>query len=804
MTITEYVKKNITLLDGGMGTLLLEAGLQPGEAPEAWNLSHPEAVTAVHRAYFDAGANVVNANTFGANRLKFDGETLEAVVKAALKNARRAAAESAAPQAKYVALDLGPTGQMLEPFGSLPFETAVEIFAETVRLGVKYGADLIMIETMTDLYETKAALLAAKENSDLPVFVSNAYSENGRLLTGAEPKTAVAVLEGMGADAVGVNCSLGPEALLPVIEEYLQYVSVPVLFKPNAGLPAVTDGKTVYDVSPADFARAMQTAVKAGVRIAGGCCGTTPEYIAALHAAVKGLPPKEIVKKTCTVVSGYTNAVVFGDAPVLIGERINPTGKKRFQQALRENDITYILNEAEAQQEKGVHLLDVNVGLPGLDEASLLTEVTKELQAVTDLPLQLDSSDPAALANAMRVYNGKPMLNSVNGKQESMAAIFPLVKKYGGVAVALTLDENGIPDTAEGRIAVAQKILREAERYGIDKKDLVFDPLCMAVSADPGAANTVLEALRGIKERLGCKTVLGVSNISFGLPNRGALNGAFFTLAAAAGLGAAIVNPFSPDLMKAYYSYCALRGLDENFLRYIENAPAYAAEAAAPAANTAAAPAPTGSELQKAVIGGQKEKAAALTRALLGSTDGLTLIAEEIIPALNTVGEGFEKKTLFLPQLLMSAEAAGTAFEEIKKKGLAAGAPQTKKCKIVIATVKGDIHDIGKNIVKLLLENYGYEVIDLGKDVTPEAIANAAAETRAPLVGLSALMTTTVPAMRETIALLRQAAPQTKVIVGGAVLTEDYAKEIGADYYGKDAMATVRIAEALTAENVES
>ena len=797
MTITEYIQKNITLLDGGMGTLLLEAGLKPGEAPEAWNLSHPEAVTAAHRAYFDAGTNVVNANTFGANCLKFDGETLEAIVKAAMENARRAAAESAAPQEKFVALDLGPTGQMLEPFGSLPFETAVEVFAKTVRLGVKYGADLIMIETMTDLYETKAALLAAKENSSLPVFVSNAYSENGRLLTGAEPKTAVAVLEGMGADAVGVNCSLGPAALLPVIAEYLKYASVPVLFKPNAGLPAVVNGKTVYDVSPADFASAMQTALHAGVRVAGGCCGTTPAYIAALHAAAEGLAPKEITKKPYTVVTGYTNAVVFGDSPVLIGERINPTGKKRFQQALRENDIGYILSEAEAQQEKGVHLLDVNVGLPGLDESALLPAVTRELQAVTDLPLQLDSSDPAALANAMRVYNGKPMLNSVNGKQESMDAIFPLVKKYGGVAVALTLDENGIPDTAEGRIGIAQKILREAARYGIDKKDLVFDPLCMAVSADPGAANTVLKALRGIKERLGCKTVLGVSNISFGLPNRGALNGAFFTLAAAAGLGAAIINPFSPDLMKAYYSYCALCGLDENFLRYIENAPAYTAEAAAPAANTAS-PAPTGSELQKAVITGQKEKAAALTRALLGHTDGLTLIADEIIPALNVVGEGFEKKTLFLPQLLMSAEAAGMAFEEIKKKGLATGAPQTKKCRIIIATVKGDIHDIGKNIVKLLLENYGYEVIDLGKDVTPEAIASAAAETGAPLVGLSALMTTTVPAMRETIALLRQTAPQTKVIVGGAVLTEDYAREIGADYYGRDAMATVRIAEALT------
>jgi 5-methyltetrahydrofolate--homocysteine methyltransferase len=646
-----------------------------------------------------------------------------------------------------------------------------------------------MIETLTDLYETKAALLAAKENSRLPVFVSNAYSENGRLLTGAEPKTAVAVLEGMGVDAVGVNCSLGPAALLPVIAEYLKYGSVPVLFKPTAGMPAVMNGKTVYDVSPADFASAMQTALHAGVRVAGGCCGTTPAYLAALHAAAEGLAPNDITQKPYTVVTGYTNAVVFGDSPVLIGERINPTGKKRFQQALRENDIGYILSEAEAQQEKGVHLLDVNVGLPGLDEAALLPAVTRELQAVTDLPLQLDSSDPAALANAMRVYNGKPMLNSVNGKKESMDAIFPLVKKYGGTVVALTLDEKGIPDTAEGRIGIAQKILREAVRYGVDKKDLVFDPLCMAVSADPGAANTVLEALRGIKERLGCKTVLGVSNISFGLPNRGALNGAFFTLAAAAGLGAAIINPFSPDLMKAYYSYCALCGLDENFLRYIENAPAYTAEAAAPAANTAS-PAPTGSELQKAVITGQKEKAAALTRTLLGSTDGLTLIAEEIIPALNTVGEGFEKKTLFLPQLLMSAEAAKASFEVIKR-----SLPEQKepgKGPILLATVKGDIHDIGKNIVKVMLENYGYDVIDLGKDVPPETIVEAAIKDDVKVVGLSALMTTTVVSMEETIKLLRVKKPDTKVVVGGAVMTQEYADQIGADAYSKDAMQTVR------------
>ena len=800
MKIAEFIKQNITVLDGGMGTLLQAAGLGPQQTPESWNLTHPEAVTAAHRAYFDAGSNVVNTNTFGANCLKLEETALEATVKAAVANAKTAALESKAPQKKFIALDIGPTGKMLKPFGDLAFEDAVEVFAKTVRLGVKYGVDLIFIETMMDLYETKAALLAAKENSDLPVFVSNAYSENGRLLMGAEPKAVIALLEGMGADAIGVNCSFGPEALLPVIDTYLQYASVPVLFKPNAGLPAVVDGKTVYNVSPPDFAAAVKQTVTAGVRIAGGCCGTTPEHISALAAALKDLEPKEIQKKEYTVVSSYASAKVFGDSPVLIGERINPTGKKRFQQALKENDIDYVLNEAVGQQDAGAEILDVNVGVPGLDETALLPRLIMEIQGVTSLPLQLDSSDARALENAMRVYNGKPMINSVNGKKESMEAVFPLVKKYGGVTVALTLDENGIPKTAEGRLAIARNILREAGKYGIEKKDIVFDPLCMAVSADPGAANTVLAALKGIKETLGCKTVLGVSNVSFGLPNRSALNGAFFLLAAAAGLGGAIINPFSADIMKAYYTYRALTGLDDRFGDYIANAAQFLSDAPQPAAATENSIKADGSALQKAIVTGQKETAAAITKTLLADADPLSIISDEIIPALNTVGEGFEKKTVFLPQLLASAEAAGLAFEAIKAKGIVTGQPQRKKCKIIIATVKGDIHDIGKNIVKMLLENYGYEVIDLGKDVTPEAIAEAAKETGAPLVGLSALMTTTVPAMRETIALLRKAAPECKVMVGGAVLTEDYAKEIGADYYGRDAMATVRIAETLTAE----
>ncbi len=797
MDVLTYIKENIILLDGGMGTLLQAAGLQPGEMPERWNLTRPDEIVRVHRAYFDAGSNVVNTNTFGANCLKFGEDELDEIVKAAVENARTAAIESAGTQPKYVALDIGPTGRMLEPIGPLPFDEAVEIFAKTVRLGVKYGVDLIVIETFTDLYETKAALLAAKETSDLPVFVSNAYSDNGRLLTGAPPLAVIATLEGLGADAIGVNCSYGPAALLPVIETYLEKASVPVLFKPNAGLPAVTDGKTVYDVSASDFAQVMRTAVQKGVRLAGGCCGTTPAYIEALHNGITDLAPLPVTPKTETVAASYTKTAVFGKKPLLIGERINPTGKKRLQAALRENDIGYILDEADGQEEKGADILDVNVGLPELDEASLLPQVIRELQAVTSLPLQIDSANPEALERAMRIYNGKPMVNSVNGKRESMDAVFPLVKKYGGVTVALTLDENGIPDTAEGRIQIAERILKEAEKYGISKKDIVIDPLCMAVSSDPKAAVTVLKTLRRIREELGCHTVLGLSNVSFGLPNRDALNGTFYALAANAGLGGAIVNPYSADLMKAHYAYCALSELDENFLSYIGHAPKLVTDTVKTSAAAAAPAQDTSSALQKAIVTGMKANAASLTAALLESVPPLQIIEKEIIPALDTVGIGFENKRLYLPQLLMSAEAAGAAFEKIKAHGLTAGENTEKKGKIVIATVKGDIHDIGKNIVKLLLENYGYEVIDLGKDVSPEDIVNAVLTSGARLVGLSALMTTTVPAMRETIELLRVKAPACKVIVGGAVLTEEYAKEIGADHYGKDAMATVRIAETL-------
>ena len=799
MTYRDFLKENIVYLDGGMGTLLQAQGLKPGEHPERWNLTHPEVITQIHKAYYDAGSNVVSTNTFGANSLKFEDEELEDIIKAAFANAKEARQQSTSSQEKYIALDIGPTGKLLKPLGDLDFEDAVAVFAKTIALGVKYGADLIIIETMNDSYETKAALLAAKENSELPVIVSNAYGEDGKLMTGATPVAMVAMLEGMGADAIGANCSLGPKQLRGVVEELLTYASVPVVLKPNAGLPRAVNGQTVFDVTAEDFAIEVAGLIREGVRVAGGCCGTTPEYIGKLVEKTCDETPIALTNKDITMVSSYTHAVVFKECPVLIGERINPTGKKRFKQALIDNDMDYILSEGIRQEEKGVHILDVNVGLPDIDEVQMLRNAVCELQAITDLPLQIDTSDAKAMEAALRRYNGKAMINSVNGKQESMDAVFPLVKKYGGLVVALTLDEGGIPDTAEGRIAIAKKIVAEASKYGIGKKDIIFDTLAMTISSDTSSAMTTLSALHYIKKELGCHTSLGVSNVSFGLPQRDAINGTFFALALENGLSAAIMNPYSVDMMKTYYCFNALHGMDENCTNYIEAAEGFVA---AVTSNVVVATVSGQkskeayqSELQKAVITGFKEKAGELTKALLETMAPLEIVQNEIIPALNVVGAGYEKKTVYLPQLLMSAEAAKNAFEQIKIYMSAGGEKTAGKGTFVIATVQGDIHDIGKNIVKLLLENYGFTVIDLGKDVAPEVIVDKVVELQAPLVGLSALMTTTVPAMEETIKQLRAKAPWCKVVVGGAVLTQEYADKIGADKYAKDAMETVRYAE---------
>ena len=792
MDFKNFLQENIVYLDGGMGTLLQANGLKPGELPELWNITHPDVITKIHTDYFNAGSNVVCTNTFGANCLKFDDSKLEEIIMSAVYNAKNAAARSATNNEKFIALDIGPTGKLLKPLGDLDFEDAVAVFAKTIKLGVKYGVDLIIIETMNDSYETKAALLAAKENSDLPVIVSNAYGEDGKLMTGATPAAMVAMLEGMGADAIGANCSLGPKQLRSVALELLQNASVPVILKPNAGLPKTVDGKTVFDITIDEFATELSDIIKSGVRVVGGCCGTTPEYINALTNKTNTLSPVTLCDKNLTVVSSYTHAVKFDKSPILIGERINPTGKKRFKQALLENDIDYILSEGVNQQEKGVHILDVNVGLPDIDEITMLKNAVCELQAIIDLPLQIDTADISAMETALRRYNGKAMINSVNGKADSMASIFPLVKKYGGVVVALTLDEDGIPTTAQKRVEIAKKILATAAKYGIEKKDIIFDTLAMTISADTSAARATLDALHTIKTELGCHTSLGVSNVSFGLPNRDAVNSTFFAMALSNGLSAAIMNPYSADMMKTYYTFNALNNLDQNCAEYISHADEFTSTVQA--TTTVKNELNCSSDLQHAIIKGFKEKAADLTKQMLSSAKPLDIVNNDIIPALNTVGIGFENKTVYLPQLLMSAEAAKSAFEVIKS-SVSTDSDKNNKATIIIATVHGDIHDIGKNIVKLLLQNYGFNVIDLGKDISADVIVQNVVEQKAQIVCLSALMTTTVPAMQETIDLIKEKAPYCKTIVGGAVLTQEYADKIGADKYAKDAMEAVRYAE---------
>ena len=822
MTFREFLKDNFVILDGGMGSLLQKRGLKPGEKPETYNVLHPEMIIDIQKAYFDAGSNVVNANSFGANPFNFpDEQEMNTLIKAAISNAREAARLSdegspeSAQRPKFVSLDIGSLGQLLAPYGQLEFEDAVEAFAKIVRAGASAGADLVSIETMNDCLETKAALLAVKENCDLPVIVTDAFDANGQLMTGANPAAMTAMLEGMGADAIGTNCSVGPRQLRGVMEEFLANASVPVVFKPNAGLPRVENGETVFDVTVDEFAEEVIMQMKAGVRVVGGCCGTTPEYIKKVTELIGkyDLKPIPVTDKNLSVVSSYTHAVYFDRDPILIGERINPTGKKRFKQALIDHDMDYILNEGIRQADENVHILDVNVGIPDIDEPSLLCETVRELQAVTDVPLQIDTSDPVAMEKALRAYNGKAMINSVNGKEEVMSAIFPLVKKYGGFVVALTIDESGIPETVEERIAVARKIIATAESYGIARKDLIFDPLCMTISADTKAALVTLECVSILRNELGVHTSLGISNVSFGLPRRNMITAAMFAAALERGLSAAIMNPFAPEMMTAYHAYRALHDLDGNCTDFIAFADGYDDKYGTVQVSASSSAADKGEStsdaaltpLMNSIVKGLKDKAAKITESLITeeNKDPLGIVSDEVIPALNIVGEGFENKKIYLPQLLMSAEAAKEAFGIIKSRldtGKSSGRDGSKNSglKIVIATVKGDVHDIGKNIVKLLLENYGFDVTDLGKDVDPGEVLSAVTDLKAQLCGLSALMTTTVPAMEETIKLIHEKAPWCKVMVGGAVLTQEYADKIGADAYSKDAMGSVRYAESLT------
>ena len=791
MDIRNLLNKKRLYIDGGMGTLLQKRGLTAGELPEMWNLTHADDITDIHLSYLRAGSNIITTNTFGANSLKF--QNLSEIISAAVKNAKRAIELFEGNKDEcFVAFDVGPLGKMLEPLGDMPFERAVEIFSESIRLGAENGADLVIIETMTDSYETKAALLAAKESCDLPVFVTNAYDESGKLLTGAAPKAMIALLEGLRADAIGINCSLGPHQMKEIAKEYIKYSSLPVIVSPNAGMPRTENGKTVFDVEAEEFSVVMKEIAEMGAAVLGGCCGTTPDYIRATVEKIKNLPFSPAENKNLTLVSSYTHAVEIGNEPILIGERINPTGKKRFKEALREGDINYIINEGICQQEKGVHILDVNVGLPEIDEDDMLVNSVKELQSVLDLPLQLDTAKKSAMEKAMRIYNGKPMVNSVNGKKEVMDEILPLVKKYGGVVIALTIDESGIPETAEGRTEIARKIILECEKYGIDKKDVVVDPLAMAVSANDLSAKITLDSVKMIKETLGVKTSLGVSNVSFGLPSRETINSYFLSLAFMNGLDCAIMNPFSDTMMGSYHTYMALMGKDKSCINYIDFFKDFNLTGAKSVSESKAEDADE-KPLIRAIVKGLKEPSFTEAKKALENAEPLDIINEQIVPALDKVGKLFEEKKMYLPQLLMSAEAASRAFDAVKSVMKDTGLKENKK--IVLATVKGDIHDIGKNIVKTLLENYGFNVIDLGKDVAPEAVLEAAKKEKADIVGLSALMTTTTEAMAETIELLRKELPEVQTVVGGAVLTKEFAEKIGATFYAKDAMETVRFAQ---------
>ncbi|USF29287.1 homocysteine S-methyltransferase family protein [Clostridium sp. MD294] len=792
MSILELLKNRIIFFDGGTGTLLQEKGLQAGELPELWNIEKKQALIDIHKNYFEAGSDIVLTNTFGANCIKLQDipYTIEQIITAAVENAKQAAKQVCHNKKGYVALDIGPTGKLLQPLGDLTFEAAYEAFQQMAVAGEKAGADIIVIETMSDIYETKAAVLAAKENTNLPVFVTVVFDEKGKLLTGSDIACVVSVLEGLGVDAIGMNCGLGPHQMLSLAEQMLYYSSIPVIVKPNAGLPRSENGKTVFDVTPEEFAKEMVKIVDKGACIVGGCCGTTPAHINSLYQLCKDKKPLPIVPKNKTLAASYTNAVEIGKIPVVVGERINPTGKSRFKQALREKDFDYILREGFSQQQKGAHILDVNVGLPDIDETDMLVTVIKQLQSVIDLPLQIDTSNIVAMEKALRIYNGKAVINSVNGKKESMEAVFPLVKKYGGVVIGLTLDENGIPATAEERFEIAKKIVTTAESYGISSKDIMIDVLAMTISSDQHSALETLKALNMVKQKLNVKTVLGVSNISFGLPQREIITANFYTMALQNGLDAGIINTNSDMIMQSYYAYKALAGLDDNCMDYISQ---YGGQA--PTIKTAANTSSDDISLGTAIEKGLKERAKQAAEQKLENTEPLTIINEELIPALDHVGKGFEKGTVFLPQLLMSAEAAKFAFEAIKLHMNKSGVVQNKKDKIILATVKGDIHDIGKNIVKVLLENYSYDVVDLGKDVPPEKIVETAISQNIKLVGLSALMTTTVTNMEETIKQLKQKKPDCKIVVGGAVLTQEYADSIGADHYAKDAMATVYYAQ---------
>ena len=782
MKLEELLGKRLVFVDGGIGTMLQAAGLTGGEAPERWNLTHPETVAEVHRAYLAAGCDIVTANTFGATGARFGAE-LQKVIQAGVELARQGVEEAGHG---FAAFDMGPTGKLLAPYGELPFQEAVSLYRQAAAWGAEAGADLIIIETMGDPYEMKAAVLGAREACDLPILATMMADVNGRLLTGGTVETMAVLLDGLGVTALGLNCGLGGPEMLPLLRRIRRVTERPLLCSPNAGLPRMEGGRTVFPAGPEAFAQAQRELAQAGAWLLGGCCGTTPEHIRAMVAACREVTPAPVPPVTETWISSGSEAVCLDHGPVVIGERINPTGKKRMQEALRTGDVNYLLKEAVNQSAAGAAVLDVNVGLGGVDEAAWMERAVSAIQGVCTCPLQLDTADPEALARGLRAYNGKALINSVSGKQEVMDQVFPLAKRYGGTVVALLLDEEGIPDTAEGRVAIARRIMAEAARYGIAKRDLVMDALTMTVSTGERNALVTLETLRRCREELGVRTVLGVSNISFGLPQREKLAGPFLTLALGAGLDAAILNPLSEAMMDAWQAALTLTGRDKGCRAYLERF-------------AGAAPVKSGAQaafsLEEAVRRGLRAEAERAARERLDAGEApMDLVEKRLLPALTQVGDGYEAGTLFLPQLLMSAEAAQGAFALVQQALGEKSTGMRRQGRIALATVEGDIHDIGKNIVKVLLESYGFEVLDLGKNVKPEQVLAAVQAEKLHMVGLSALMTTTVPAMERTIALLRREAPDCRVVVGGAVLTPELAAAIGAHAYARDAMDTVRFA----------
>jgi len=799
--LNEYIKDNILIFDGAMGTMLQKKGLKLGENPEVLNLNKPTIIEEIHREYIDNGANVITTNTFGANELKLKLCNLEVeeVVDSAIKIAKKARGNSKT----YIALDIGPIGELLEPMGTLSFDRAYEIFKRQVVQGAKSGADIILIETMTDLYELKAAVLAVKENSELPVFCTMTFEENLRTFTGCSPEAMVLVLEGLGVDALGVNCSLGPKQLKPVIEEVCSLAHIPVMIQPNAGLPTLSIGnETKYDVTKEEFADTLCSFIDSGVRIIGGCCGTTPDYIRELSVRVKDKKLQPLENENYSAIC-TPSKVVRIDGVKIIGERINPTGKKLFKEALKNEDLDYILKQAISQIEAGAHILDVNVGLPEIDEPKMMRKVIKEIQGIIDTPLQIDSSDINAIETGLRYYNGKPILNSVNGEEKVLSAILPLVKKYGASVVGLTLDDNGIPLKAEERFAIAEKIVKRAAEYGIKKEDVFIDCLVLTVSAQQEEVQETLKAVRMVKEKLGVKTVLGVSNISFGLPNRELINETFLGLALANGLDLPIMNPNAEGMTRVIHSYNVLYNYDKSAEIYIKNYANVDLKSTVTIKDNDNSNSTSDSnkehDLRYIVVKGLKEEAKQATIELLKQYEELEIVNKYLIPALDEVGDKYEKGELFLPQLIQSAETVKNAFDVLKAEIAKSNSKSISKGKIIVATVKGDIHDIGKNIVKVILENYGYEMIDLGKDVPIETVVSEAKKHNVSLIGLSALMTTTVRSMEETIKALRADGYTGKIFVGGAVLTADSAERIGADFYAKDAKESVEIAKKVLA-----